>query len=368
MSNRESSIAALLGRYPKLRSHVEFEMWVRLNGISHWYEDIINAAVRVYVLAADERSLFTFDVDTRLLTPEAFFSNSPVAISGTQVLDTSQFPALAQVRTQFLNNFGGGRFLSARFQLLSEGVRLIAEHIDSQGRIFAVDPLNMDSGGEMVRTFQPVPRQRMTVAPQDFSGAISLDDALDSDDLHFNFLFSNEATLWVANQSSARDKAKRIGFYVGLTYQYDDTIPLILEFTWRDQLVRDQNGRRGVCDEFACVTVSYLRSIGIPAKMKMLHWYDEIGKGVGHSCVEFYDGIQWVHIDPLWKAFEQSNIYRVSGARNVTVMDADYPQDDRSNTPAWDQPDAGGDGKLNTYDDFIISPPYPGNFRPGYSY
>jgi hypothetical protein len=49
-------------------------------------------------------------------------------------------------------------------------------------------------------------------------------------------------------------------------------------------------------------------------------------------------------------------------------MDADAPLDSRSTVPAWGIPDPTGDGKLNPYGDFVITPAYPGNQRPGYSH
>ena len=130
----------------------------------------------------------------------------------------------------------------------------------------------------------------------------------------------------------------------------------------------DQNGRKGVCDEWAIAEISYLRSVSIPARVKWLIWTEPTGEVVGHAVLEYSDGGTWRHMDALWNAFNNPSRYRQSGAKNVTVMDADYPVDSRYSGDAWGVKDVNGDNKLHPYQDFILSPGYPGNARPGYSY
>ena len=115
------------------------------------------------------------------------------------------------------------------------------------------------------------------------------------------------------------------------------------------------------------IQISMLRAVGIPARLKFLIW-QQGGKPVGHACLEYRDGNAWWHMDALWNAFHNAQVYRNSGGTNLTVMDADYPVDSRSTVPAWGIPDPTGDGKLHPYRDFVIYPSYPGNSRSGYSY
>ena len=195
---------------------------------------------------------------------------------------------------------------------------------------------------------------------------------LADDELHHLAAFRSEALGWAAGATSVKDKVARIAAAVRRTYSYDDTIIRITAFTWSDLLVRDTLGRRGICDEWAVVTISYLRSIGIPARQEFLIWRDSHGNPGAHSCAEYFDGSQWQHVDPLWYAYTPNPaVYRSAGYSSITVMDAGDPRDARSTTPAWGEPDPTGDGELNPYcqgSDFVLTPPYPGKPRAGYSY
>jgi transglutaminase-like putative cysteine protease len=192
------------------------------------------------------------------------------------------------------------------------------------------------------------------------------DDMADNE-VHHLTMFRAEASGWIVGATSVQDKVRRVFDRVQQLYRYDATIQHIAEFTWADNLVRDINGRRGICDEWAVVEISYLRSIGIPARLKFLVWREN-GNDEAHAALEYSDGGTWRQLDALWNAFNDPGIYRRNGATSVTVMDADDPLDSRSTTPAWGVPDPTGDGKLYPYGDFVLRPDYPGNARPGYSY
>jgi len=196
---------------------------------------------------------------------------------------------------------------------------------------------------------------------------VILNEWLATNEIHSPYLFKQQADSWTVGPLTIREKAFRIFSNVQRLYKYDSNITNISEFTWRDTLVRDTNGYRGICDEWAVVQISYLRSIGIESRLKFLIWTQN-GQGVGHACLEFNEGGRWVHMDALWSAFDNPGRYRASGAQGLTVMDADFPSDSRSTAPAWGIPDPTGDGKLYPYGDFVINPSYPGNRRPGYSY
>ena len=193
-------------------------------------------------------------------------------------------------------------------------------------------------------------------------------DETADNELHHLASFKSEAENWTRGAITIEQKCRLIYSNVNRTYTYDGNIPNINFFTWSDLLVRDRNGRKGICDEWAVVQISYLRSLEIPAVLKFLIWKDKTGKEVAHAVVEYKDGGNWKQLDALWRAFNDPAIYmRTGGANEVTVMDAYDPLDSRSTTPAWSVPDSTGDQKLHPYKDYIISPNYPGNKRPGYS-
>lgn len=201
-------------------------------------------------------------------------------------------------------------------------------------------------------------------------------DSLAANELHHLVNFQDEAKNATIRATTTEARAYAICNYVGQSYGYDGNIFGILDFTWADILTRDLNGRRGVCDEYAVVQVSMLRSLGIPARLKYLTWQEknpDTGsiEGVGHAVVEYQDGNLWFHMDGLWGEFHNPGAYRARAkAFNVTVMDADYPLDSRSTAPSpWGMEDPTGDLKINYYGgDFILTPSYPGERRPGYSY
>jgi|GEM_PF-647415 len=59
----------------------------------------------------------------------------------------------------------------------------------------------------------------------------------------------------------------------------------------------------GVCDDYAMISVAYLRSVGIPAKLV---------NSITHGWANYYDPDenQWEHIDATWNTFDRSKYYR----------------------------------------------------------
>lgn len=350
-----NNVYHLFARHPRLSEDQDFLAWLKSNGFSYWYDTgYADADSRVVVVSGDEtsawaaleespsgRAMLESDGD-RLIPPARLLASVPVDLLALEPREVAIRAALSNAKAD---------------RSALAGARPRVAFVD--GKIANVDweiDLRYPSEGER----DPGVERRMLVAP-------TADDLADNE-LHSTWLFRQEAEQWTQGPLTIVEKARRIGAMVAQTYSYDSGIRHISEFTWRDTLVRDQNGRRGICDEYAVVQISYLRSIGIPARMKLLIWQDGAGKGVGHACVEFRDQSGWHHLDGLWNAFQNPGIYRQSGARNLTVMDADYPFDGRSDQPAWGVPDPRGDGLLYPYGDFIIGPAYPGNGRPGYSF
>lgn len=198
------------------------------------------------------------------------------------------------------------------------------------------------------------------------SAAPAPGDALAENELHHPKMFQAEALAWTAGATTTAARVQRVYEGIRSTYRYDATIFEIGQFTWSDLLVRDVNHRGGVCDEWSVVGITYLRALGIPARLKFLVW-TEAGTPAAHAVLEYQDGAAWKHFDPLWEAVADPAVYRRKGATGVTVMDADSPLDRRSTADSWGHADPTGDYKLNPYGDFILAPAFPGDARPGYS-
>ncbi len=358
----------LFARHPELARNQGFLQWLKKYGSSYWYDTPpAEGDVKVVVVSMDETSLFAAleqlpdgEAGEHSLLPETKLLASGAA-------DITVLPPREVVVRRGLVQYGFERrdIVSVRPGVeFDDGHPVVSGwevQIAAEGkRHFFAGRDELDKTGESDLPDLGVDQDDLLIPP----GA---DDMADNE-LHTTWALRQEAQTWTQGPLTISEKARRIGEQVGRTYAYDGSISLIGEFTWRDTLTRDRNGRRGICDEYAVVQITYLRSIGIPARLKFMIWTDNAGQAVGHACLEFSDSGTWFHMDGLWNAFKDPGRYRGSGARNLTVMDADYPTDSRSDQPAWGKPDVRGDGLLYPYGDFIISPAYPGNSRPGYSY
>lgn len=358
----------LFARHPELARNQEFLLWLKEHGFSYWYDTPpAEGDVKVVVVSRDEASLYA--ALERLPEGEAaehsFLPEMNLVTVGEA--DLTRLPPRETVLRNGAAQFGFSRsdVISIRPDVSFEDGRLVLKGWEVQvagdgRRLHFAGSDDLGEAGEDALPAATAPRRAQLIPP----GA---DDMADND-LHTLSAFRQEAEAWTQGPLTISEKARRIGEQVSRTYSYDGSINMIADFTWRDTLTRDRNGRRGICDEYAVVQITCLRSIGIPARLKFLAWIDGAGKGVAHACLEFSDNGTWYHMDGLWNAFKDPGRYRQSGARNLTVMDADYPSDSRSDEPAWGTPDIRGDGLLYPYGDFIINPAWPGNQRPGYSY
>lgn len=347
---------ALTARHPEIWNSADFKRWLNNRGVGPWYETPVNDGTQTVVIQDPPGE----NVFAALITLSGQLQRT-AAFNLTQTKQTRE-SARGAAQT-------GG---IAPVNIIA--LRPVVEFLN-EGKSRLLWEIEVDRGTK-IETYRwsggPVERNRSRSI--DDKGAArnepvkpGIADDMANNELHHLPAFGIEAQAWIAGATTVQDKAKRIFDKVDQTYRYDSTIQHISEFTWADFLTRDRNGRRGICDEYAVVEISYLRSVNIPARLKFLIWYDG-AKWVGHAALEYSDNGTWRHMDALWRAFNNPARYRQSGATNVTVMDADYPLDSRYNGSAWGVPDVPGDAKLYPYGDFIISPAYPGNARPGYSY
>lgn len=355
LSFPEFSIEAPLhGRYPDLVRRAAYKEWRAENEVGAWHETkciedhrqvIIQAtaqANRLFVaeiqqcasaLRSKVRRAEALDVSGTTESKEAAMT----AFSGDQPPDSGTLRAVQPVvsldppRTK----------VSWEFDFMTPKQRL---------RILFRD-------GKKIKT-TPVPATPARTPAE--SADIKLLDAPDlaSNELHHNAKFREDALKWTEGATSIRDKARRIYFGVKGSYTYDTGEDGIKEFTWSDLLVRDDNDHSGVCDEWAIVQISYLRSLGIPARMILLKWKRGQIPGA-HAALEFQDEqLQWHHMDALWGFDEPSVYHKDFDVDEVKVLLAANPDDSRSTVDIKGKQDLPGDGKLNPFGDFELKPLY----------
>lgn len=368
-----SSVVHLIGRHPKLVRNDEFVFWISKHGGEVWHETHRSeqGTVTVVVQSLDRFHLFAALVN--------FGSGGASLHNAAEVVRTVRF----DLSTENSSSKHAAFALMHEIALSSEQLQSIRPVIN-----FGVEPAQLGWEIEVLRgshvEVYRIDRDnkidlfdtRILQPLSDLKGVnltpllgLPSDDWLERNELHHPELFLDEALKWTAGSTTITEKAKRIWLNVSKSYAYVDTIRNIDKFTFADVLIRDRLGRAGVCDEFAVIQVSYLRALGIPAVIKFLTFRFG-GQLTAHACSEFLnDEGRWVHMDSLYAdAFDLPSVYRRCAAKDVKVMDANFPSDTRSSKPAWGVQDPLADLQLNPYTDFILTPCYPGNDRAGYSY
>jgi hypothetical protein len=364
------STVHLLGRYTELARSPEFQSWLRKNGGEFWHETHASedGHVTVVVQSLDRSRLYAALVKGR---PGAAFNDFTTEIVRTAEIDlasdgllrphairtlTSKVPG-AEARILIVNpvvDFDGDPLRASWEIEVLDGVRLDKFLVVARDDLRQLDTLEVDFLDKF-----PV------FSPPTYIN-VPTNDWLAENELHHPSALRQEALDLVGDAITVFEKAKRIFFHVRDNYSYNGNIQYINEFTWADLLVRNLLNRQGVCDELSVVAISYLRAVGIPATLKLLHFMYG-GREAAHACLEFFDGARWIHMDVHKRVIDLPSIYGFLGWKDITVMDAYAPLDSRSMTPVWGAIDVAGDGKLSTYDDYILSPAYPGERRAGYS-
>lgn len=348
-------IAHLFGRHPALNTYQPFRSWLAKHGAHNWYEEHVDGVTQVFIVSRDETSLHAIDINTSGETLTNIVTRGPSPVAGSRTHDISQLPALGEaIKDTRRRGATLEAIVGAHYRIDGDNVDLQVEVLDHD-QVISYSQTN-PAIQKQARAFKLAPKPAKPPKPDE-------NDWLAANDLHTPAAFRKEADEWTAGLSSVRDKAAAICAGVKSTYKWDGLIAHIKSFTWRDTLTRDRNGKRGVCDEFAVVTISCLRSIGIPARMKYIKWLGAEGE-VHHAFVEFLDAGAWVHLDSTWGVFDNPARYRESG-RDIYVRDADNPDDSRSTSEVNGYFDHRTDGMLHSYADFILS---DWSKRPGYSY
>lgn len=181
-------------------------------------------------------------------------------------------------------------------------------------------------------------------------------ETLASNDLHHPDRYVAEAEELTRNATSIKDKAEIIYRHVRKTIKFSTGNKEVRNLTFADTLVSSL--KKGACDEFAVLLVSYLRALKIHSQIRFL----TSSNTESHAFVEYQDeNAAWQHMDAVFNAHPNPLVYTVyKGMVNVCVLVAEQPDDERAAQDSFCTHDPDGDGKLNPYCDFILVPMLPG--------
>jgi transglutaminase-like putative cysteine protease len=202
-------------------------------------------------------------------------------------------------------------------------------------------------------------------------------DALSQNDLHHprDPGFAVKAISLVHGITDPDERAKALFDYVRINYVYGTNLDAD-SYIDSDELTRSRGW--GACDEKAVILITFLRAVGISARLKLLRWIrggESPDDTYSHASVEYVVNNVVHCLDPTFNYIDRPEMYRtliVDGlpVTNVRVVDADWPSDARSTDPVGKKglPDTDiHDGRLNPWKDFCYWPSIDGNERPGYS-
>jgi hypothetical protein len=368
----------LIGRYPQIARDNDFQAWLLKNGAEVWHETSVseNGYKTVIIQSLDRLHLFAVlikhddsQIEQGLITDEVArkeeFDLLDVGLTAETALlaykaNTGKTPYRSTGKTPHIQALRPVIDLLQASPSVEWEIEIVENDTLENYNVKAADTVLLVSTVQQAKVEKP----KITASPIPIP---LTSDWLEENDLHNLSLMRPQAEQWTTGRNTVSEKAFFIFLNVKNKMVYDGNITNISEFTWADGLITSLLSWKGICDEWAVVQISLLRSLGIPSVMKFLT-FTYNGAATAHACLEFLDNGRWVHMDALWNGFDDPSVYRKNGCTDVLVMDANSPRDDRSTEPAWGVPDPTGDGKLYAYGDFIIYPPYPGNSRAGYSY
>jgi hypothetical protein len=352
--------------HPEITGMDDFASFMSANdGLTAWWEEGGGgASLKVYALAGQK--LFSVFLRSQ--------GNRKYKVEKLQEFDLKQFATQKAdaVRGAYKENGSGSRVLSIRPSVDFTRDHAVLQWVVEISRQGKARRLRVDSSGVI---------ERLAEESVIFPAAGSLNchsddpDACATNEVHHPASLQDEARSLAGQTSSLDVLADRIAEGVANKFSYDSLTPGIKEFTWADDHIeKDLTGLyHGICDEYAVIAVSYLRALGVPARIIIITWNTNLllngvvfDKGA-HAAVEYFDGTEWRHLDPTYGFARAPETYRNAGRKDVRVMIVDQPDDRRSSGMSFGLNDPAGDGKLNVYDDFIDRPALPGDQRSGYS-
>lgn len=366
----------LWARHPDLFEHPEFRRWSSSNKLHSWHETAPDeeGTQTVTIVSTDPDRLLAVRIEETpgALTRERVLQAEPIDLSQTPLsrerlnaalrLDAeSQKKLFVRPRISFRH---GEPSVALQVQLPSaERVRLF--ELDGAGELQELEVIEVPIHHNIEEPDEAPPSEPV-------SANLDATDDLATNELHHPAQMRAEAEEWT-RELERKDWAEAIYNQVK-DFTYDGDVS-VANFTWADIKSRQReriNVHRwdrgaGVCDEYAVLAISYLRALGVPARLTYV-MTNVNGWWAHHAVVEYFEENDWKHMDPQGKQFNARAHYRsYPGAIEVKVTDATFPDDTLSSDPIRNIDDPNGDNILAPWDDFVIRPDYPGKHRPGYS-
>lgn len=323
----------LVGRHPEIVNDHEFQTWNRKHGSQVWHETHPdkNGIYSVIIQSLDRSDIIAFRV---MQQPEVKEQQDLLS----QIIDVKVFDLIQKKASKTY------ALELARLHFAKENVLSVRPVVYWGNKTLSWE-IEVNEGNEIKRFLTDnlkslTPDDSFQIAIEEKSSFAKFlnNDWLEENELHHLNKYYSTALDWANGGNTVSDKAFRIWLKVRQKLAYDANITHIEEFTWADNLVIDTLGYRGICDEWAIIQITMLRALGIPAVMKFMI-FNYNGKQAGHACLEWSDNGNWKHMDALWSAFDNRAVYRQNGCSNVTLMDANFPRDNRYNGTAWGVPD-----------------------------
>ncbi|SEM91036.1 transglutaminase domain-containing protein [Lihuaxuella thermophila] len=98
-----------------------------------------------------------------------------------------------------------------------------------------------------------------------------------------------------AGKTTDKEKAKAVYRYVAQNMEYDMEKFRRNTFAWDDSALKAMRTKKGVCQDFAFLSIALLRSMEIPAR-----FVEGEAGGQRHAWVEARIGGDWLIMDPTW--------------------------------------------------------------------
>lgn len=346
-------------RHPEVFTHPEFQKWDRTHTLARWAEELPTLDGN-QVVWVQEAGPVTSAAGVAF---QLGFTPSP------KVIDFRPFSGEA-----FLQSFEDAAARLPKGGTISSAVPTVDLSQDQPIR------WQITLAGAPPQTYEirdaavVVEAMQDEIVPHDC--AAGGDDSGNSNDLHHptDRLFADTAASVVRGITDPAAQIGKLTHYVHGNYRYK-LLDSVNDYTDSDKWTFRR--KWGACDELAVILITYLRALNIHARMKFLLWVHgpQGTPPAVHAVVECMAGGTVHYLDPTFDYVDQPDRYRqlsVDGfpVTQIKVVDVDWPDDARSNTPVGplNLPDTDStDGRLNPWGDFCYSPSQDGEVRAPYS-
>ena len=172
--------------------------------------------------------------------------------------------------------------------------------------------------------------------------------SLQLDDLnhHSSYVIASKAAVAADNTSTPEQTAYLMINSIDDDMIYDTNILSPLE-TGADTWII-ANSYHGICDEYAVLTSSYMRALGVPTRRICMFINNDTS---AHQFNEFWNGNNWIHIDSSGPKYSTPRYYADILQWDISNIGLAFDADDSKN--ATDGVD--GDGILSSFLDMTIA-------------